>query len=343
MIGSLTLERLPFLAEHTLNSVFYFYYPDHLSSSRFSSTSNRTMSYDRAYAAFGEPYAQSGTADPSFTGQRQDTVAGLYDFPAREYSYQGRWSFPDPAGLAAVNPANPQSWNRYAYVMSNPLNSVDPLGLSDCPDLKSTCGDLPGTETGAPGVSLWGNFGDGIDFGNFWDNQSHVGIGGGNFGRVATFNVFQTFSVESDVTTTETNIDGSFGFDFLTYFLILPTVNGDGKGGAGNPGGHIRPNCPSPLLAGCQTNPPPLTPEQFRSFAIWYACGKSPTDNVKNWAAEGAMKGAITGAALGIEGGPPTMFVAGLAGAGAGEYAGLFLGSLASMACNAVGVYGPKP
>jgi RHS repeat-associated protein len=55
----------------------------------------------------------------------------LYDFPARPYSDQGRWASPDPAGLAAVNPAFPQSWNRYAYVMNNPLGLVDPLGL--CP------------------------------------------------------------------------------------------------------------------------------------------------------------------------------------------------------------------
>src|SRR5260221_6801551 len=77
-------------------------------------------------------YAQSGTADPSFTGQRQDTVAGLYDFPAREYSYQGRWSSPDPAGLAAVDPSDPQSWNRYAYVMNKPLALIDPDGLDPC-------------------------------------------------------------------------------------------------------------------------------------------------------------------------------------------------------------------
>ena len=36
---------------------------------------------------------------------------------------------PDPAGLAAVDPSNPQSWNRYAYVLNNPLRLVDPQGL----------------------------------------------------------------------------------------------------------------------------------------------------------------------------------------------------------------------
>ena len=106
--------------------------PDHVGSSRFASNYNRTMYFDTAYAPFGEPYAQSGTADPSFTGQRQDTVAGLYDFPAREHSDQGRWSSPDPAGLAAVDPSNPQSWNRYAYVMNDPLALTDPDGLDPC-------------------------------------------------------------------------------------------------------------------------------------------------------------------------------------------------------------------
>jgi len=45
---------------------------------------------------FGEPYAQAGTSDLSFTGENQDTVPGLYDFPFREYATQGRWPSPDP-------------------------------------------------------------------------------------------------------------------------------------------------------------------------------------------------------------------------------------------------------
>jgi hypothetical protein len=33
--------------------------------------------------------------------------------------------------MAAASPFNPQSWNRYAYVINSPLSYVDPLGL-DC-------------------------------------------------------------------------------------------------------------------------------------------------------------------------------------------------------------------
>lgn len=119
-------------AVYTNGTLGYYRHPDWLGSSRLASTPSRTMYADTAYAPFGETYVSSGSADPAFTGQRQDTVSGLYDFPAREYSIQGRWPSPDPAGLAAVDPTSPQSWNRYAYAKNNPLNRVDPLGLDDC-------------------------------------------------------------------------------------------------------------------------------------------------------------------------------------------------------------------
>jgi RHS repeat-associated protein len=84
---------------------------------------------------YGENYDKAGPADLSFTGQNQDTTPDIYDFMYRRYSpVQGRWISPDPAGLAAVDPTNPQSWNRYAYVMNSPLNSIDPLGFGTCSD-----------------------------------------------------------------------------------------------------------------------------------------------------------------------------------------------------------------
>jgi RHS repeat-associated protein len=55
-----------------------------------------------------------------------------YGFPERLYrSNQGRWMSPDPAGMGAVDPSDPQTWNRYAYVRNSPLNRVDPQGLDD--------------------------------------------------------------------------------------------------------------------------------------------------------------------------------------------------------------------
>ena len=92
---------------------------------------------DRAYAPFGETYAETGTADRFFTGNTQDVIkgqTGIYDFLFREHSAgMGRWLSPDPAGLAAVDITNPQTWNRYAYVGNNPLSRIDPRGLCSQP------------------------------------------------------------------------------------------------------------------------------------------------------------------------------------------------------------------
>src|SRR5271157_23913 len=134
-----TLEKymLPLAAglQAVLNSngLSYYRHADWLGSSRFAGTPSGTVQYNLAYAPFGETYAESGSVDRSFTGQTQDVIAGLtgnYDFLFRQQaSSQGRWLVPDPAGLAAVDITNPQTWNRYAYVGNNPLSYVDPYGL----------------------------------------------------------------------------------------------------------------------------------------------------------------------------------------------------------------------
>jgi len=113
----------------------YTVHADWLGTSRLTTAlNNRNMFFDGAYAPFGESYAVAGTAsgELDFTGQSQDTLTGLYDFLYREYNpVQGRWISPDPSGLSAVDPSNPQTWNRYAYVLNNPLSYTDLLGL-DC-------------------------------------------------------------------------------------------------------------------------------------------------------------------------------------------------------------------
>jgi RHS repeat-associated protein len=120
----------------------YYRHSDWLGSSRLTSTQARALYSSSSYAPFGEQFALSGTTDASFTGQDQDTVSSLYDFPARRYSSsQGRWISPDPAGVAAVAPSNPQSWNRYTNVGNNPLNSIDPSGLFRLPCFTQGCID----------------------------------------------------------------------------------------------------------------------------------------------------------------------------------------------------------
>jgi RHS repeat-associated protein len=83
---------------------------------------------------FGDGQTCTGTSPTPwhYTGQPLDSESNLEHFLFRQDSTtQGRWTSPDPAGLAAVSPANPQSWNRYAYVDDNPINGLDLSGLCD--------------------------------------------------------------------------------------------------------------------------------------------------------------------------------------------------------------------
>ncbi len=64
-----------------------------------------------------------------FTGKERDSESGLDNFGARyNSSSMGRFMSVDPS-RESVSPANPQSWNRYAYALNNPLAYVDRNGL----------------------------------------------------------------------------------------------------------------------------------------------------------------------------------------------------------------------
>lgn len=136
-----------------------YWHPDWLGTSRLTTTPTRAVGADAGFAPFGEPYGQSGQFDFAFTGSAYvDTAWGIYDYMYREYNpTQGRWISPDPAGLAAVDPTNPQSWNRYAYVMNNPLAFVDPLGLDGCPGASSDVPCITISAKPCPGGSTYQN------------------------------------------------------------------------------------------------------------------------------------------------------------------------------------------
>jgi RHS repeat-associated protein len=102
------------------------------------------------------------------------TVSGMHDFLMRKLTaVQGRWMSPDPAGLAAVDFSNPQSFNRYAYVGNNPMSLVDPLGL----------------------------------FGGDYDNWQWL-MTGSSFGNFGSFGLFGTeMGVQGDIFTIQVTVN----------------------------------------------------------------------------------------------------------------------------------------
>jgi RHS repeat-associated protein len=110
------------------------FHPDHLGSPRIVTNTAKTTLARHEYFPFGEE-ATSPTQDDhrlKFTGHERDdldltgTTGDLDYMHARYFSQQlGRFWSVDPLG---GNEVNPQSWNRYAYTLGNPLKYTDPLG-----------------------------------------------------------------------------------------------------------------------------------------------------------------------------------------------------------------------
>ncbi len=84
------------------------------------------------YYAFGETRFTTGSmqTDKLFTGQREITGLGIYQFGARFYSPKlGRFLSAD---TIVPGYANPQNLNRYSYVRNNPIKYIDPTGHRAC-------------------------------------------------------------------------------------------------------------------------------------------------------------------------------------------------------------------
>jgi RHS repeat-associated protein len=113
--------------------------PDHLGTPRLITDQSGNVVARHDYLPFGEEVAantfgrnsQFGAGNDSvrqkFTGQQRDSESGLDYFEARYYgSALGRFTSPDDG--SDNDPADPQSWNLYAYVWNNPMANTDPDG-----------------------------------------------------------------------------------------------------------------------------------------------------------------------------------------------------------------------
>jgi RHS repeat-associated protein len=101
---------------------------DHLSTRvETGSSGGTTRTY--GHLPFGETWYESGTSEKwKFTTYERDGGSGVDYAIARQFGSRiGRFNSPDPIG---GGPSDPQSLNRYAYSRNDPINLVDPLGLT---------------------------------------------------------------------------------------------------------------------------------------------------------------------------------------------------------------------
>jgi RHS repeat-associated protein len=126
------------------------------------------------------PFGEERTATPQdrtkFATYYRDNKTG-FDYAMNRYynSSWGRFTTADPFG-GSVKPANPLSWNRYAYVANDPINNNDPSGLNMAfwdPDWGGGGGGFNPFNPGEPCPWYAGCGWDVLD--NWWNNNNNSG------------------------------------------------------------------------------------------------------------------------------------------------------------------------
>ena len=130
------------------NQGTHFEFSDWLGTKRVQANANGTIEETCLSLPFGDSLNCSGpgadATEQHFTGKERDAESGLDYFPARYLgSSMGRWLSPDIVG---GDFSNPQSLNRYAYVLNNPLALIDSLGF-DAQQACVTATDKSGSST----------------------------------------------------------------------------------------------------------------------------------------------------------------------------------------------------
>jgi RHS repeat-associated protein len=108
---------------------------DHLGSTRVTGDASGNLHDDNDYQSFGTLFNNYGSSPSDnhylFTSDESDSETTTDYAMFRNLGMtMGRFNRPDPYD-GSYDPTNPQSLNRYSYVMDNPLVYVDPMGLSN--------------------------------------------------------------------------------------------------------------------------------------------------------------------------------------------------------------------
>jgi RHS repeat-associated protein len=116
----------------TINTMTYFEHQDWLGTERMRTAYNGSVAGTFTSLPFGDAQttASGSDLDPyHFAMLDYDSETATDHAQFRQYeNVQGRWMSPDPYS-GSYDFSNPQSLNRYSYVLNNPLASVDPIGL----------------------------------------------------------------------------------------------------------------------------------------------------------------------------------------------------------------------
>jgi RHS repeat-associated protein len=110
-----------------MNDITEYYHTDHLGSTRLVTSENGVTTEDIMYKPFGEQLNETEERY-TYNGKELDET-GLYYYGARYYDpVIGRFISGDPL---TGERESPQTLNRYAYCLNNPLKYVDPAGTDE--------------------------------------------------------------------------------------------------------------------------------------------------------------------------------------------------------------------
>jgi RHS repeat-associated protein len=151
-VAGRTIAECSTIVESASTAKVSYLTEDHLGSPRLNTDANGAVIARHDYHPFGSEIAtsqrtyglgfNSDTVRKKFTGYERDAEITLDFAQARYYQNEhGRFNSPDKL-LSTGRPDMPQSWNKFTYVMNNPLAFVDPTGLYICNLSAENCGKV---------------------------------------------------------------------------------------------------------------------------------------------------------------------------------------------------------